>query len=180
MPRGIPNAPKIAEPPENKEAQSNETPEVKKPAELPKIIQKMIPVHTMPGKAIDVSDHGYDFQNIHFRRDIPVDVLAHAFVARVGEGEKADTIKEAFFQPQSMINLYANSQKKRRVRVTNGIVEYGTERYAVPLINPEVILRVLEDRWRHDRQARSFFAGVKEQEYAKSIGNINKVYALLA
>jgi hypothetical protein len=146
---------------------------------VPKVISRRIPVRSMVGKAIDVTEHGYDFQNIHFRNDIPVDVLAHAFIARAGEGQKGEDIKEAFFQPQSMINMFANNQRKRRVRVSNGIVEYGTEKYVVPFINPEVILRVLEDRWRNDRQARSFFAGVKEVEYAKSLANINKTYALL-
>jgi hypothetical protein len=144
-----------------------------------KTISRRIPVHTMPGKAIDVTEHGYDFQNIHIRADVPVEVLAQAFNARVGESQKGEEIKEAFFHPQSMINLYANSGKKRRIRVINGVVEYGTEKFPVPLINPEVILRVLEDRWRNDRKARSFFAGTKEVEYAKSLANIKKVYALL-
>lgn len=153
-------------------------PPVQEPVAL-KIVNKRIPVITMTGKAIDVTERGYDFQNIHIRADVPIDVLSYAFITRVGDSQKGEEIKEAFFHPQSMINLYSNSLKKRRIRVVNGVVEYGTEKFPIPFINPEVILRVLEDRWRNDRKARAFFAGVKEVEYAKSLANIKKVYALL-
>lgn len=207
MPRGIPKAKTDAPPKPDAETKTKPDPEIEKlkkeladakaklaerekpeeetgppPSQEPvvqKTVDRRIPVLTMPGKAIDVSEHGYDFQNIHFRSDIPIEVLAQAFVARVGDSQKGEDIKEAFFQPQSMINLYANSGKKRRIRTVNGVVEYGSEKFMIPFINPEVILRVLEDRWRNDRKARSFFAGVKEVEYAKSLANIKKVYALL-
>lgn len=208
MPRGIPNTPKKDPSSNRAEGPPIPDPEVEKlkkeleearaklaqqatveekvappPTQepvVPKTISKRIPVHSLPGKAIEVSEHGYDFQNIHIRRDIPVDVLAEAFIARVGDSQKGQDIAEAFFQPKSMIALYASSQKKRRVRVVNGVVEYGAEKFVIPFIAPEVILRVLEDRWRNDLQARSFFAGIKEVEYAKSLAGINKVYPLLA
>lgn len=154
-------------------------PPVQGPVAPKAVVDKRIPVLSMTGKAIDVTEHGYDFQNIHIRANVPIDVLSYAFITRVGDSQKGEEIKEAFFHPQSMINLYSNSLKKRRIRVANGVVEYGTEKFPIPFINPEVILRVLEDRWRNDRKARAFFAGVKEVEYAKSLANIKKVYALL-
>lgn len=143
-------------------------------------IDKKIPVVTMPGRAIDVTEHGYDFENVHLRRDVPLNVLSEMFVHRVGDHKKGEDIRESFFTTQSMINLYAARHIKKRMRVMNGVVEHGSDSYPVPLINPEVILRVLEDRMKSDRNFKSFFAGVKEVNLAKAFGAIQKTYPLLA
>lgn len=183
MPRGIPN-------PKPEDGQSNaavlddpevlttETP-VKAITPTPPIVARSIPVASMPGKAIKVTEYGYDFQNIHIPAEVPVHVLAHAFVARLGEGENASKASEKFFEAQSFINLFASSKSKQRVRVLNGVVQYGAESFPVPLISPEVILRIIDDRWTSDRSVRSFFAGTKEVNYAKSKKSIKDTYALL-
>lgn len=184
MPKGIPNP----KPPTG--AQSNtavmDEPEAESPvtsatakAITPPMVARSIPVASMPGKAIKVTEYGYDFQNIHIANDVPVHVLAQAFVARLGEGESASKASEKFFEAQSFINLFASSKSKQRVRVLNGVVQYGAESFPVPLISPEVILRVIDDRWTNDRNVRSFFAGTKEVNYAKSKKSIKETYALL-
>lgn len=184
MPRGIPN-PKpennaMDEPGAKEPVNALTEGEAEKPTEeVRQVVSRNIPVLTMPGKAIKVTEYGYDFQNIHIPVDVPVHVLAQAFVTRLGEGERPETASLAFLEAQAFINEYAATKSKQRVRVLNGVVQYGADSFTVPLINPEVILRVLEDRWRNDRGVKSYFAGAKQVSYARSFKSIKDTYALL-
>lgn len=143
------------------------------------IVSKQIPVLTMPGRAIDVTEYGYDFQNVHIRRDVPINVLALAFMERMGSGERPDKTKELFIQAQDFINLYGSSVIRKAMRVQNGFITYGAETYPIPQVNPEVVLRVIEDRWKTDRKIRGWFAGKKDVQWALAKMSIEKTLKAL-
>lgn len=131
-------------------------------AQEPKAQAKLIPILSVPGKALKATEYGYDFENVHISKEVPVNVIALAFVSRLGTTPKAHAILDNFDVAQGFLNEYALHHKKHLVRELNGVVTYGKDQFSIPAVSPEVFLRILEDRLKTDSGIRSYFSGVNE------------------
>lgn len=144
------------------------------PAKPKGTVDKKIPVLSVPGKVLEVTEYGYDFENIHISKDVPVNVIAQGFVERLGDPPNKNLILDEFDVPQGFLNEYALHLKKHRIRVRNGVITYGVESWPIPAVSPEVFLRILEDRLKTDQGINRYFSGVNSARKALALTGVVK------